>query len=364
MIDLLFFFTFIPIYIIQMAMPHIQRKTRVFGVSIPEPFIDDDQLRTFKWDYTKSVAVIQLIVILATFFILRPLSEMAQSIGVMIGLTVYLIVSLLLYIRFYVRTKQYKEAQRWPTQVEVVRVSAFETKFKERGAFPHFLFIPPLLITAVLIGWTISIYPQLPEVIPTHWNIQGEPDAWSDKSIGSVFMLSFVLIGMQVMMYAIAYGIFNSAIQVKAQQSDMSLQRELEVRKLNASLLGFINIITVLFIGSLDVVSFWNILRHDETLGSFGSFVLYMVAIFGSLAYYMRRMYTLNAQFKEEGTPFSEPDQDKYWKGGLFYFNKDDHNVFVEKNVGVGWTINFARPAAWFFILFILFTSLLPLFFL
>jgi uncharacterized membrane protein len=28
----------------------------------------------------------------------------------------------------------------------------------------------------------------------------------------------------------------------------------------------------------------------------------------------------------------------------MFYFNKNDPSIFVEKRFGVGWTINFAHP--------------------
>jgi uncharacterized membrane protein len=39
-------------------------------------------------------------------------------------------------------------------------------------------------------------------------------------------------------------------------------------------------------------------------------------------------------------------DDDRLWKSGLFYFNRDDPAVWVQKRFGVGWTLNWARPAA------------------
>ena len=39
-------------------------------------------------------------------------------------------------------------------------------------------------------------------------------------------------------------------------------------------------------------------------------------------------------------------DDDRYWRGGMIYFNKEDPALFVEKRFGIGFTINFARPAA------------------
>ena len=39
-------------------------------------------------------------------------------------------------------------------------------------------------------------------------------------------------------------------------------------------------------------------------------------------------------------------DDDKHWKYGAFYVNKEDPALFVEKRFGVGFTINFGKPAA------------------
>ena len=44
-------------------------------------------------------------------------------------------------------------------------------------------------------------------------------------------------------------------------------------------------------------------------------------------------------------------DEDAHWKAGVFYWNPDDPAVFVAKRFSVGWTMNFARPASWLFIL-------------
>ena len=38
-------------------------------------------------------------------------------------------------------------------------------------------------------------------------------------------------------------------------------------------------------------------------------------------------------------------DDDRYWFGGLIYFNPDDPDPFVPKRYGFGWTVNFAHPA-------------------
>lgn len=48
-----------------------------------------------------------------------------------------------------------------------------------------------------------------------------------------------------------------------------------------------------------------------------------------------------------ENEPHIERDDDKYWKLGQFYFNKDDPAIFIEKRFGIGWTNNWAHPISW-----------------
>ena len=40
-------------------------------------------------------------------------------------------------------------------------------------------------------------------------------------------------------------------------------------------------------------------------------------------------------------------DDDDHWKLGIFYVNRDDASLFLPERFGIGWTLNFARPAAW-----------------
>lgn len=47
-------------------------------------------------------------------------------------------------------------------------------------------------------------------------------------------------------------------------------------------------------------------------------------------------------------------DDMKYWKFGLFYYNPNNPDLFVEKRVGIGQTFNFAHRKAYYLLFFIL----------
>lgn len=37
----------------------------------------------------------------------------------------------------------------------------------------------------------------------------------------------------------------------------------------------------------------------------------------------------------------------RHWRAGIFYYNPDDPNLWVERRWGVGLTLNYAKPIAW-----------------
>lgn len=43
----------------------------------------------------------------------------------------------------------------------------------------------------------------------------------------------------------------------------------------------------------------------------------------------------------------ADRDDDRYWKGGIVYVNRDDPAVLVGARVVFGWTVNFGNPVAW-----------------
>jgi uncharacterized membrane protein len=59
--------------------------------------------------------------------------------------------------------------------------------------------------------------------------------------------------------------------------------------------------------------------------------------------------------------PVGDRTLDRYWKLGIFYFNRDDSTVIVEKRFGLGYSLNFARPTAWIVLLLLVVPLLIPI---
>jgi uncharacterized membrane protein len=46
----------------------------------------------------------------------------------------------------------------------------------------------------------------------------------------------------------------------------------------------------------------------------------------------------------------TDRDDDRFWKAGLLYVNRDDPAIVVGARFGVGWTLNYGNPVAWLLI--------------
>lgn len=74
-----------------------------------------------------------------------------------------------------------------------------------QARFPWIWVLGSLLMTAAAAGIVAQGWDTIPETIPTHWGASMQPDAWSDKGIGTVFGLTFVNLGM-IAVFALIFG--------------------------------------------------------------------------------------------------------------------------------------------------------------
>lgn len=61
---------------------------------------------------------------------------------------------------------------------------------------------------------------------------------------------------------------------------------------------------------------------------------------------------------------FSRPStraNDEFWRGGIFYVNRDDPALFVPKRYGIGYTLNFGNRWSWVVMALILVLALAPI---
>lgn len=207
----------------------------------------------------------------------------------------------------------------------------------------------------ILLGIALCLWlnwNRIPERIPIHWGAGGEPNGWAMKSTPSVFggtafgVLMCLLLG--GINYAIVHGVRRIHSSGRAALGEARFLRAISLFLLGleywlALLMGLFSLAALRQNPSAPLPAFWPILL-GQTLIIGAVFLISFRTGQGGW-----RLGTLT-DIEEPGTdvaPVGDRTPDECWKLGMFYFNRGDPAVFVEKRFGVGWTLNFGNWKSW-----------------
>jgi uncharacterized membrane protein len=220
------------------------------------------------------------------------------------------------------------------------------------GSLSWAWFLAPAGAAVANAVWALGRYDAIPQVIPLHFNLAGEPDRWGAKSIGVVLLAPLLQLAVTAV-FMMAFWAFRSAKRQLSVQRPAASARQYALFRRGWSRLVIVG--ALLEVGTLSVVD-WRMLGFVKlTPGQMAG------AVFAPVAAILVYAAVLSVKLGQGGWrakiagPESAPgdpnavrrDDDGYWKAGLFYYNPDDPALWVEKRFGIGYTVNFGRPAAW-----------------
>lgn len=342
--------------IMQAAIPFLLKKTIVFGVTIPEDHIADPVLANYKKTYSALIFITGLIglVYFLTFGLTSYLEEETVVFRGLLIQFLLLIISMVLYLFFHGKTTSRKRASAWGTELKQVRVADLSSRSADE-MLPTLFFVLPMFITIGLIAYTTAQYSIIPETIPTHWGIDGTADAFTQKSPFSVISLLLILFVTQAMMVAINLFTKRSGMKLNAARRDSSRIQQLSFRKYTSWFLFLTTLLMTILLGFFQLTAI-----HGELGGPF--LMVAMPLGFSLITLIATAIYAfkvgqggarIRPQIEEVSAEgITDHDEDNLWKAGVFYVNRNDPSIFVEKRFGVGWTINFGNPIG-YFILFL-----------
>lgn len=231
------------------------------------------------------------------------------------------------------RAKRFKSARGEDRNLVADRITV-ETSVPEKKAVVSavwlFLLLPVPIITLALTLWG---YEFLPDLLATHYGFSGA-DFWSPKSCGTALMPVILQVGIGLLILVCAYFTRRAPASVRGNpEAAPGSVRYRRYMVLTLILLGIVMELTFFIV----TVGYFRYVPVFFFNFSFVLCILLTVLIF--IFYY--RFVRVR---KPSGPIF---DDDAKWVLGMFYFNPSDPSLFVEKRSGIGYTINFARPAAW-----------------
>lgn len=327
-------------------MPYLMRRQECFAVTIPAAAAQDPYLRQLKRRFSLIMCAITLVLFAVALFLLATgadtewdaLDWLIPSADAALLIAYYL---LMLFFRRKVRA--YKQEQGWNATTQRSAAIIGTEAVPQISLWWNLLYL--VVMAATLIAG-ILCYPAMPDMIPMHIGFDGEVSDWMPKG-PAVIAFPLVVEGFTGACFALCHWSINRSRRWSDPNAPATsaIAYGLYARAWNIYLLAF-GLLLSATIGALFLLSAVGI----ASLAILGAIVFFVIVLMVASAIGLSIVYGQAGSrvFKRMNAPEGMPeDDDEHWKGGIIYFNPDDASLFLPERFGIGWTLNWARPAAW-----------------
>ena len=336
-------------------IPYMTRKTENFGVSIPESMHERKDFYHMRKQYTVYLLIlfIFLMILSGVLTFLFPLK--ISTLLLSVTLFLYLAASFLLYLKYYANMKTIKEKEKW--QQNGPQTIVVDTTFRnEKLIHSNWWFLVPAVLILVTVSFTFYQYDAIPDQIPMHTDVAGEV-TYDEKSVINLLFMPGTQVFMLALFILINLVIKHSKQQVSAADPERSKLQNIMFRRRWSVYTIVTCVLTVLLLSYIQFSFIY------PALESYTDVIITLFIVLILLGTILLSVKTGQGGSRihidgTEGNGKVDRDDDRYWKLGQFYVNKNDPSVFIEKRFGIGWTNNWAHPLSWVFIIGII---ILPL---
>lgn len=348
------------IVIVHLLMLYVQAlsgKNYFYGVYVKNIELEENDKQRIDRIYKKKLNITLVLLI-----IISLLGHQLFNLNGDVTLTFILILYLILnfyYLRssyidvIHLKSKLLTTSSSHKVKDTNAKTMSIDTKFiseksKVKNKF-KILFGICILISLITFAYVVFNYNSLPETIPTHWGIEGNPDKFAPKTFKNVFMLNILDIAMVLMFSYLTIETIGSRSYIDTENKEEIRKKALKY----LSKMGYAFWILTLSIQLTIIPMQWSLVSGGNipTLIFFISIFLPMISII-YLIYIMIMISTLKS--KNKNSYIIESDDEK-WIYGFIYYNKEDPSFMVEKRIGAGWTFNMAnKKSQWLCVLLVL----------
>ncbi|MFN7972667.1 MAG: DUF5808 domain-containing protein [Acidobacteriota bacterium] len=217
--------------------------------------------------------------------------------------------------------------------------------------FPALALAINLTLGVVVTAYAARQYDRLPGVVPIHFKGSGLPDGWAKKSFASVMAMPLGTLLMGAMVAGIGLLTAQAKRSLRADDQGISLYAQQRYRNALARFLSGISLVMTAMLSGMSYDAVRIGLGDPPTFGPWllacGGLVAAW-AIGGSIYLIVRYGQggaRLEAAIADRPLTNGLAD-DRNWRWGVFYVNREDPSLMIEKRFGVGYTLNFGNPRA------------------
>ncbi len=343
--------THIPILIligvIGYIIPFYLKKDILFGVRLNEEESEIFKADQIKRQFKQSFLIVIVVYMLIANFLLFTFPQETLG-GALIGFQIILLYTVLVIFNRKVLSMKMKFQLREEGFVENEWL-AVDTNTRTKPRMLSILwFLPSFLLVIVHFIIALLKFNKLPDSIPLSFDFWGNIIAYTEKTMLSVFRFPAISLFLLITLLGILFVLKTSKQQLSVQSPSKSKIQDILFRKRWAL---FFTIFTPLMIIYNIILSLKHLLLINISGWLFFTvaLILPLLTVVGGLilAIYTKQSGSdIKIDIKEKRAKVIAFDDNKYWKLGLFYFNPQDPSIFIEKRMGIGWTINFGNSIA------------------
>ena len=329
--------------IMTIVTPFLMRRGEVFAVTVPDTAAHDPYLRRLKRCYALIMsALTAVLTAVGAFGAFTGDAGLALAV-LCVGMLLLCVGSYGLMLYFRAKVQSYKKEQGWQASArESVAVVGDAPVPRAVSLKWNLLYLPVIAVTLAIgaVG-----YAQMPDLIPQHMNFQGEVTEYMEKTPFTILVPALIVAFVAACMAFAHWTILRSKRPSNpSAPATSALAYGMFARAQSILLVAGGLALSVL--GPVMELSFIGVTGLEQA----GVFVvaLALVIVVGSIV--ISLVYGQGGSRVFSRMAASErllADDDEHWKLGVFYYNPDDASLFLPERFGIGWTMNWARPAVW-----------------
>lgn len=342
------FLMFVPVMIVQMFIPYLTRQTVSFGISVSEEVYYSKPVASMRKAYAVISASFYVVLIVIMLFMGGSVRDNVRAAVWPVIIVAILAVSAVLHLYFYFKMKKFKAALP-PVPPDQKPTLTIDTGFrKQRLVLSGKWFLIHFAVIAACVWFVLAKYNRIESPIPMHYDFQGQVDAYREKSYAAVLLPNIMQLFITLLMMFINWMIPRAKQQLSPADPKASASHN-AIFRIRWSFFCFLSGLGLVFL--FFFMQLTMIYKVDYRLIAPVSliFPVLMLAAVLVIAFTTGQGGSrIGRKSREAGNQSQFPvNDDSYWKLGSFYFNPQDPSLFIEKRMGVGWTVNLARPTVW-----------------
>ncbi|HZE30886.1 MAG TPA: DUF5808 domain-containing protein [Actinoallomurus sp.] len=325
---------------LQWLMPSLVPPTLPFGVRVPLDHADAPVITVQRRRYRIATAIVAVAAAAAVLLG----SGHAWALSVPLGGE--LLAGVLIYLVVRRRIIAVKSAEDWFGGRRQVTVA--DTSLRtDPERYPWPWSVPAILLTAGTVVAAVVEYPRMPTRLPAHFGASGA-DRYAAKSVASVFGPVLTQVAVTLLLLGLAAAALYGRAQLDAEDPRAAARHRRFVAATARALLVLAACTSAMFL--VVSLSAWQVITlSGAALTAFGVLLL-LLGVAVLLVVVVRTRPgggPRPAGPVGRGARAVNRDDDRNYRWGLFYFNRDDPSLLVPKRFGIGWTLNLARPGTW-----------------